>query len=216
MLRLFSYFRSSAAYRVRIALNLKRLPYATVPIHLLRDGGENNRPEYLARNPLGLVPTLETENAVLIQSLPIIEYLEELHPDPPLLPAAAADRAWVRALAQTIASEIHPLNNLRVLDYLMDTLKLDAQGKLDWYHHWIHQGLMGVEKLLQSGPRPGGACCYGEQPTLADCCLIPQVYNARRFQCALEEFPRVVEIAEHCNGLPAFVQAAPENQPDAE
>ncbi len=215
MIRLYSYFRSSAAYRVRIALNLKGLPYDTVPVHLVRGGGENNRAEYLAKNPLGLVPTLESDECLLIQSLPIIEYLEEVHPRPPLLPSSATDRAWVRALAQTVASEIHPLNNLRVLDYLVDSLNVDPQTKLDWYRHWIHQGLMGVERLLDKNPG-NSFYCHGKRPTLADCCLVPQVYNANRFQCPLDEFPRIREITERCNELPAFLDAAPENQPDAE
>ena len=215
MRQLFSYFRSSAAYRVRIALNLKRLDYEIVPVHLLRDGGEQNLPAYLARNPLALVPTLETEDGPLIQSLAIIEYLEERYPQPPLLPDGERDRARVRAIAQTVASEIHPLNNLRVLDYLSERLNLDRHQKLAWYQHWIDEGLRGIEQLLTDDRRTG-LFCHGDMPTLADCCLIPQVYNARRFDCPLDAFPTIRRIEAHCRELEAFRDAAPENQPDAE
>ena len=215
MRRLFSYFRSSAAYRVRIALNLKGLDYQIVPVHLLRAGGEQNRPDYLAKNPLALVPTLETDSGPLIQSLAIMEYLEECHPHPPLLPSPPSDRARVRAIAQTVASEIHPLNNLRVLDYLVDQLAVDQQQKLTWYRHWIDEGLRGIEQLLAEDDRTG-KFCHGDTPTLADCCLIPQLYNARRFDCPLEAYPTIRRISDHCAGLQAFRAAAPENQPDAE
>jgi len=214
-MKLYSYFRSSAAYRVRIALNLKGLDHEIVPIHLVRNGGENNRPEYLAKNPLALVPTLEVNEGSLIQSLAIMEYLEEIHPAPPLLPEAPADRARVRAIAQTIASEIHPLNNLRVLHYLVQQMGADETAKLAWYRHWIHDGLSGVEKLLADNPA-AGKFCHGDSPTFADCCLVPQVYNARRFDCPLEAFPVIRNIVEYCESLPAFTGAAPENQPDAE
>lgn len=215
MLRLYSYFRSSAAYRVRIALNLKGLAYDILPIHLVREGGENNRPEYLEKNPLGLVPTLETGQGPVIQSLAIMEYLEERYPRPALLPQTPLERARVRALAQTVASEIHPLNNLRVLDYLVDKLGADQRTKRAWYRHWVHQGLTGIERLLAADPH----ClpyCHGNQPTLADCCLIPQVYNAIRFRCPLDEFPTILQIAAYCGESAAFRDAAPENQPDAE
>ena len=215
MMQLYSYFRSSAAYRVRIALNLKGLDYDIVPVHLIRDGGENYRPEYLSVNPLGLVPALNTDEGPVIQSLAILEYLEEVHPAPPLLPDQPRDRARVRALAQTVASEIHPLNNLRVLDYLVNQLNADDQAKLSWYRHWINEGLTGIERLLADDTRTG-AFCHGEQPTLADCCLIPQLYNARRFDCPLDAFPTIRRIDASCSRLRAFEDAAPENQLDAE
>jgi len=214
-MKLYSYFRSSAAYRVRIALNLKSLDYRIIPVHLIRGGGENNRPEYLRKNPLALVPTLETEEGVLIQSLAILEYLEERYPTPSLLPTDPVGRAYVRGIAQTIACEIHPLNNLRVLHYLTGQMGVDEAGKLNWYRHWIQDGLSGVEKLLSNNANKAGFC-YGERPTFADCCLVPQVYNARRFDCPLDDFPIIRAIAERCEMLPAFVRAAPENQPDAE
>ncbi len=215
VLKLYSYFRSSAAYRVRIALNLKGLPYETVPVHLVRHGGEQKAPEYRAKNPLALVPTLETGAGPLIQSLAIMEYLEEIHPSPPLLPAQPMDRGRVRAIAQTVASEIHPLDNLRVLDYLVKNLGVDGDAKLAWYRHWVHEGLTGIEALL-AGNAATGRCCHGDSPTLADCCLIPQIFNARRFDCPLDAFPTIRRIAEYCESLPAFRHAAPENQPDAE
>ncbi|MCB1903687.1 MAG: maleylacetoacetate isomerase [Gammaproteobacteria bacterium] len=214
-MKLYSYFRSSAAYRVRIALNLKGLDYETIPIHLVRGGGENNRPEYLAKNPLALVPTLETNEGLLIQSLAILEYLEEVCPAPALLPQDPLGRARVRAIAQTVASEIHPLNNLRVLDYLVRQMGADEAAKLAWYRHWIHDGLSGIEKLLSGSPATGNFC-HGDAPTFADCCLVPQVYNARRFDCPLEPFPLICSIVGHCEILPAFTRAAPEKQPDAE
>jgi maleylacetoacetate isomerase/maleylpyruvate isomerase len=212
-MKLYSYFRSSAAYRVRIALNLKGLSPEVVPVHLLRDGGENFKPEYMAKNPLALVPTLEVDGQPLIQSLAIIEYLEEVHPSPPLLPADAIGRARVRAIAQTVASEIHPLNNLRVLDHLVARMGVSESGKLDWYRHWVDEGLAGIERMLEQ--QRSGDFCHGDAPTLADCCLIPQLYNARRFDCPLDAFPRILRVAGHCEQLPAFVDALPENQPDA-
>lgn len=215
MPRLYSYFRSSAAYRVRIALNLKGLEHEIVPVHLLRGGGENFSPEYRARNPLALVPTLEDGDDTVIQSLAIIEYLEERHPEPPLLPGRAVDRARVRALALTVACEIHPLNNLRVLGYLKDTLALDADARSAWYCHWIAEGLAGMEKLVAGSPATG-RFCHGDAPTLADCCLVPQLYNARRFDCPLDDYPTLRRIDAACAELDAFRDAAPENQQDAE
>ncbi len=214
-LRLYSYFRSSAAYRVRIALNLKGLEHRIIPVHLVRNGGENNRPEYLAKNPLGLVPTLEDGATRITQSLAILEYLEESHPQPPLLPAGPAGRARVRAIAQTIACEIHPLNNLRVLHYLQQQLGLEKEKRLAWYRHWIDDGLRGVEQLLAGNPDTG-EFCHGDRPTLADCCLVPQLYNARRFDCPLDDFPTLQRIESNCRQLDAFRRAAPEAQPDAE
>ena len=214
-MKLYSYFRSSAAYRVRIALNLKGLDYETIPIHLVRGGGENNRPEYLAKNPLALVPTLETNEGLLIQSLAILEYLEEVCPAPALLPQDPLGRARVRAIAQTIASEIHPLNNLRVLDYLAGQMGADEHARLAWYRYWIHDGLSGIEKLLSGNPATG-SFCHGDSPTFADCCLVPQVYNARRYDCPLEGYPLIRAIVAQCENLPAFTRAAPDRQPDAE
>ena len=215
MLRLYTYFRSSAAYRVRIALNLKGLAYEAVPVHLLRDGGQQNQPAYRALSPLGTVPVLENEGEVITQSLAIIEYLEETHPLPPLLPASAADRARVRALAQTIACDIHPVNNLRVLQYLGKHFAAPQEQKDAWYRHWVNAGLLAVEQLLAAHPATG-AFCHGDAPTLADCCLVPQVFNARRFDCPLDAMPTIRRIVTACEALPAFRNAAPAMQPDAE
>lgn len=212
-MKLYTYFRSTAAYRVRIALNLKGLPYEAVPVHLLRS--EENDPAYRALSPLGTVPALLTDQGdALTQSLAIIEYLEETHPQPPLLPADALGRARVRALALTIACDIHPLNNLRVLKYLTGTLGASEEEKMTWYRHWLADGMMAVERLLADHPATGDFC-HGDAPTLADCCLVPQVFNARRFDCPLDAMPTIRRIAEACEQLPAFVAAAPHNQPDA-
>jgi maleylacetoacetate isomerase/maleylpyruvate isomerase len=212
-MKLYTYFRSTAAYRVRIALNLKGLPYEAVPVHLLRS--EENDPAYRALSPLGTVPALLTdEGDALTQSLAIIEYLEETHPQPPLLPADALGRARLRALALTIACDIHPLNNLRVLKYLTGTLGASEEEKMTWYRHWLADGMMAVERLLAGHPATGDFC-HGDAPTLADCCLVPQVFNARRFDCPLDAMPTIRRIAEACEQLPAFVAAAPHNQPDA-
>lgn len=214
-MNLYSYFRSSAAYRVRIALNLKGLAYRTLPVHLLRDGGEQHRPAYRAVNPAGLVPALEDRGHTLTQSLAILEYLEEQYPQTPLLPRGSADRARVRAIAQSIACEIHPLNNLRVLQYLSGTLGLGEEQKNAWYRHWVGEGLGAVERLLADDPRTG-AFCHGDRPTLADCCLVPQVFNARRFGCELDAMPTILAIVARCQSLEAFQRAAPEHQPDAD
>jgi maleylacetoacetate isomerase/maleylpyruvate isomerase len=215
MLRLYTYFRSSAAYRVRIALNLKGLAYDAVPVHLLRDGGEQNQPAYRVLSPLGTVPALQTGGATLTQSLAIIEYLDETHPQPPLLPASAEDRARVRALAQTIACDIHPVNNLRVLQYLGREFGATQDQKDAWYRHWVGEGLCAVERLLAAHPGTG-AFCHGDAPTLADCCLVPQAFNARRFDCPLDAMPTIRRIVAACEALPAFRNAAPALQPDAE
>lgn len=214
-MKLYTYFRSSAAYRVRIALNLKGLPYEAVPVHLVRDGGEQKKPEYREKSPLGIVPALETESGVLTQSLAIIEWLEESHPQVPLLPADADGRARVRAIAQTIACEIHPLNNLRVLSYLTKTLGISEEQKNAWYRHWINEGLAAVEKLL-AGDLRTGTFCHGETPGLADSCLVPQVFNARRFNCPLDGYPTIQRVVAACESLAAFQDAAPGSQPDAE
>ena len=212
MLQLYSYFRSSASCRVRIALNLKGLDYETAAVHLLK--GEQRARGFLALNPAGLVPALVEDGQVFTQSLAIIEYLDEVHPGPSLLPGDAADRARIRALAQTVACEIHPLNNLSVLRYLKHTLGVDEEAKNGWYRHWVEQGLATVERLL-ADPRTG-AFCHGDAPTLADCCLVPQVFNAQRFACRLDHVPTVMRIHDRCMQLPAFQRAAPAAQPDAE
>jgi maleylacetoacetate isomerase len=214
-MKLYSYFRSSASYRVRIALNLKGLPYETVPVHLLKDGGEQLTPEYRKLNPDGLVPSLEVEGDTLQQSLAIIEYLEETHPQPPLLPQSPLDRAYVRAIALSIACDIHPLNNLRVLRYLVRKLKVSEDDKNAWYRHWCEQGLAALEATLAQDKRVG-RFCFGDTPTLADCCLVPQVFNARRLECDLSKMPTIVRINDACLALDAFARAAPGQQPDAE
>ncbi|MCG8692529.1 MAG: maleylacetoacetate isomerase [Minwuiales bacterium] len=211
-MKLYGYFRSSAAYRVRIALNLKSLSADDEYIHLQK--GVQTMPEYLSVNPQGLVPALVDDGNVILQSLAICEYLDEQHPEPPLLPSDALGRARVRALAQAIACEIHPLNNLRVLKYLTGELGLAEDVKNRWYQHWIAEGFRGLEGLLTDHPGTG-TYCHGNTPGLADVCLVPQVFNARRFDCDLSPYPTVVRIADSLNELPAFADAAPEKQPDA-
>lgn len=212
MLALYTYFRSSAAYRVRIALHLKGLPWQALPVHLLK--GEQHHPDYRALSPLGAVPALDTGEGILTQSLAIIEWLEETHPLPALLPADPAGRARVRAIAQTIACDIHPLGNLRVLNYLVAQYGLDNDARTQWIRHWVGEGLAAVEQLLD---HPGtGAFCHGDSPGLADCCLIPQLFNARRYACPLEGYPLINRIAAACEALPAFRDAAPDRQLDAQ
>ncbi|MBV8778939.1 MAG: maleylacetoacetate isomerase [Alphaproteobacteria bacterium] len=211
-MKLYSYFRSSAAYRVRIALNFKGLAYETLPVHLIKDGGHNKRPEFRAVNPQMRVPVLVTDNGeTLIQSLAIIEYLDETHLDPPLLPRDPIARARVRALAQLIASDIHPLNNTSPLRYLKHQLRQEQSVIDAWYHHWVIAGFEALEALVEPGPYACGAAL-----TLADVCLVPQVANARRLNVPLDAFPKIVAIDKACNALPAFTRARPENQPDAE
>ena len=214
-MKLYTYFRSSAAYRVRIALNLKQLEYDAVPVHLVRGGGEHRQPAYLALNPAGLVPTLVDGANALHQSLAIIEYLDETCPQPALLPGGAADRARIRAIAQAIACDIHPINNLRVLQYLSRVFGASDAQKNAWYRHWVEVGLAAVEARLAGDVRTG-EFCHGDTPTLADCCLVPQVFNARRFDCDLSAMPTIVGIAERCAAIDAFRRAAPEQQPDAD
>lgn len=213
-MKLFSYWRSSAAYRVRIALNLKNIEYELAPVHLLRDGGEHRQPTYLERNPQGLVPALEHEGAVIGQSLAIIEYLESRFPRPPLLPDDPVACARVRAIAQAVACDIHPLNNLRIMNYLKEEMGQDADAVSRWYGHWVAQGFQGLETEI--GRYGNRSYCFGDAVTLADVVLVPQVYNARRFNCDLEPYPQLVAVADHLNTLEAFIRAAPENQPDAE
>jgi len=215
-MKLHSYFRSSASFRVRIALALKNLDYEYAAVHLLQGGGQQFAPAFKAMNPAALVPVLEDEDGtVLSQSLAIIEYLDETRPQPPLLPGDAVARARVRAIALAIACEIHPLNNLRVLGYLVKTLGVSEEQKNAWYRHWVETGLATVETMLAADPRTG-ACCHGDLPTLADICLVPQIFNAQRFNCRLDHVPTVMRIHEHCLRLPAFAQSVPALQPDAE
>jgi len=214
-MKLYTFFRSSASYRVRIALNLKGLNCEYAPIHLRRGGGEQFSPDYKIKNPQALVPTLEDGGRPLTQSLAIIEYLEERYPEPPLLPKDPADRAAVRAMALAIACEVHPLQNLKVLNYVKGELKQDEAAANRWALHWIELGLAALEQMVLAAPKPG-KFCFGDAPTLADLCLVPQLANARRFGCDLSGVPTLVRIDAHCGTLPAFVNAAPENQPDAE
>jgi maleylacetoacetate isomerase len=209
--QLYSFFRSSAAYRVRIALNVKGLPFETVPIHLTKDGGRQHSPEFHAVNPQERVPVLALPGDVLLQSLAIIEYLDEVHPDPPLLPADPIHRAKVRAVAQVIACDIHPLNNVGPLNYLRNVLKADKAAVEAWYQHWVVTGFSAVEALIRPGPY-----AFGPQVTLADICLVPQVYNARRFKVPLDRFPGIAAVDATLRELPAFGAARPELQPDAE
>ncbi|MBI3246444.1 MAG: maleylacetoacetate isomerase [Deltaproteobacteria bacterium] len=214
-MKLYNFFRSSASYRVRIALNLKGLQYEYQAIHLRHGGGEQYTPAYKAINPHSLLPALEDNGRVLTQSLAIIEYLEEKHPTPPLLPGDLADRATVRAMAMTVACEVHPIQNLRVLNYLKNTLGHSEEETQAWCQHWIEIGLTALEHMVQSVPDHNNFC-FGDTPTIADLCLVPQLYNARRFGCDLSPFPTLVEIDETCRILPAFANAAPEKQPDME
>ena len=212
---LYTFFRSSAAYRVRIALNLKGLAYEAVPVHLSRGGGEQLAPAYRKLNPQSLVPVLQDAERVLAQSLAIMEYLEEVYPLPPLLPKNPAARARVRSLALAIACEIHPLNNTRVLNYLSGPMGLGDEAKRTWYHHWIAQGLGALEARL-AAERETGSFCHGDAPGLADCCLVPQLANARRFKCDVSPYPTLLRIDGNCQALDAFQRAAPDRQPDAE
>lgn len=212
-MKLYDFFRSSAAYRVRIALNLKGLEAERAFVHLRR--GEQFEEAYLRLNPQGVVPTLIDGEVVIGQSLAILEYLEETRPLPPLLPADPVGRARVRQLALIVACEVHPLNNLKVLTYLKDELGAAEEAVNTWYRHWVAKGLGAIEALLEGDPE-GGAFCHGERPTLADVFLVPQVYNARRFDCDLSALPRVLAIDAACAALDAFRDAAPGNQPDAE
>lgn len=221
-MKLFNYFRSSASYRVRIALELKGLAYDYVPVHLVR--AEHRTPEHAARSGDALVPALETqEGQMLVQSMAIIEYLDETHPEPALLPADALGRARVRALAQMIACEIHPVNNLRVLRHLTQTLGLSEDAKTGWYHHWTRSGLEAFERqlaLLAASRADAGLSpsrfCWGDTPTLADCCLVPQIFNARRFAVPLEGLPLTLAACEAASALPAFQRAHPGACPDHE
>ena len=215
MIELYGYFRSSAAYRVRIALNLKNLASEQMSIHLTKDGGKQHSPEYRAVNPQRRVPSLVLDDGtVLMQSPAIIEYLDEIHPKPAFLPADPVERAKVRAFAAVIGCDIHPLNNLRVLKYLTGTIGATEEAKNAWYRHWIEQGLGALETELAGDARTG-AFCHGETPTLADVCLVPQIANARRYAFAIEQYPTLKRIESNCVALDAFARAAPDRQPDA-
>jgi len=214
-MKLYTYFRSSAAYRVRIALNLKGLPYEAAPVHLLRNGGEQLAAGYRAVNPSALIPALEDDGKVMHQSLAIIEYLEETHPQVALLPADALGRARVRALALTVACDTHPLTNLRVLKHLTGPLGHPEEDKLAWYRHWLGEGMAMLEAHLANDPATG-RFCHGDTPGLADCCLVPQVFNARRFELDMTPYPTIARINAACAELPAFQAAHPSQQPDAE
>jgi maleylacetoacetate isomerase/maleylpyruvate isomerase len=211
-MKLHNYFRSSSSFRVRIALNLKGLDYEYIPVHIAR--GEHRTGPYAAISADKLVPMLEDEGERFSQSLAIMEYLDEVHPEPPLLPSDPAGRAHVRALAQSIACEIHPLNNLRVLKYLVKELKLDEEAKNAWYRHWVRDGMLAFERQLSL--QPASTFCWGEKPTLADCCLVPQVFNGRRFDCDFSDLPRSMAAFDACMQLDAFQRAQPSQSPDAE
>jgi len=212
-MKLYGYFRSSAAFRVRIALNLKKLDYENAAIHLRRN--DQTKPDYLTVNPQGLVPTLDDGGRTLIQSLAIIEYLDEVYPDPPLLPSHPAERARVRALAEIVACDIHPINNLRVLRYLTHSLDHDETAIATWYNHWIDAGFQALERLLVGDPRTG-TFCHGEAPGIADIALVPQVVNAERYRLALAPYPTIARIHQSCMALEAFATAHPDRQPDRE
>jgi maleylacetoacetate isomerase len=212
-MKLYGYFRSSAAFRVRIALNLKQLDYENSFIHLRR--GDQAQPGFLSLNPQGLVPAIEIDQHLLTQSLAIIEYLDETHPEPPLLPRDPAGRARIRALAAIVACDIHPLNNLRVLRYLHRPLGADRSAVETWYNHWIDSGFRAFEGLVAGDPRTG-AFCHGDHPGLADIALVPQMVNAERYRLDLAPYPTIARIFETCMKLDAFAAAHPERQPDRE
>lgn len=212
-MKLYNYFRSSASFRVRIALALKGLSYEYVPVHLAK--GEHRKGAYADIAADGLVPLLELDDGTrLSQSMAIIEYLDEVHPEPALVPRDPIARARVRALSQTIACEIHPINNLRVLKYLVGTLKVEEEAKNTWYRHWVRTGLEAFERQLQQLPE--ARFCFGDTPTLADCCLVPQIFNGQRFNTPMDGLPRTMAAFDACMALPAFQQAQPSACPDNE
>jgi maleylacetoacetate isomerase len=214
-MKLYSFFRSSASYRVRIALNLKGIAYEQAPIHLRRGGGEQFGAAYRALNPQALVPTLEDGGKILTQSLAIIEYLEEKQPQPPLLPKDPADKALVRSMAMIVACEVHPIQNLRVLNYVKKEYNQTDEQVNRWAQHWIDLGLSALEEML-AAQQQRGKFCWGAASTLADICLVPQLGNARRYGCDLSRYPNILAVEKNCMALPAFIDAAPEKQPDAE
>lgn len=211
MITLYDFGNSGAAYRARIALNLKELDYKQVPIHLTKDGGQQFNPEYTEINPQNFVPTLIDSDVELIQSMAIMEYLEEVYPDPSILPGDVNDRAQIRALANIVACDIHPINNLRVRLYLADEMEVTPENQKIWIEHWIRVGFMAYEKFYDKGPQ--GKFSYGDAPTIADACLIPQIANARRNGCDLSDFTILLKIEQICQTLQAFEKALPANQP---
>lgn len=213
-MKFYGYFRSSAAFRLRIGLKLKGLEVETEQVHLRRDGGEQHRTDYRALNPQGLVPALEEGGQIFTQSLAILEYLDERHPEPPFLPSAPAARAHARAIALAIACDIHPIDNLRVLNYLEREMGQPQEARDRWYRHWVEIGLAAVEKLIDSN-FPGQPFCAGDRPGLADICLVPQLFNARINDCAIAGFKRLLAIEANCYALPAFALAHPERQPES-
>ena len=213
--QLYSFWRSSAAFRVRIALNLKGLDYEVIPVHLVRQGGEQISVEYANKNPNRLVPLYTDGTHTIHQSLAIIEYLNEIQVSPPLLPQSAIDRAWVRALAMDIAIDIHPLSNLRVLRYLVKTLSISMEAKDVWYQHWMSLGLTSLETQLSTDSRVG-RFAYGDQPGLIDICLVPQIFNALSAKMDMTVYPTLMRIYHECMQLPAFINASWEKQIDAE
>ncbi|MEE4243875.1 MAG: maleylacetoacetate isomerase [Kangiellaceae bacterium] len=214
MIKLYGYWRSTAAYRVRIALNLKQVSYENISVHLVKDGGEQYKPEYLSHNPQGLVPLLVDGDLKLNQSSAIVDFLEEKYPTPSLYPEDIETKARVRAFCQTIACDVHPLNNLRVLKYLTQELAVDDGQKSRWYAHWINKGFAALESTLAS-QNVTSEYCFGDTVTMADLFLIPQVYNANRFNVDLSPYPRIVDINQRCLERKVFQDAAPEHQPDA-
>jgi len=214
-MKLYTFFRSSASYRVRIALNLKGIEYEQTPIHLRRGGGEQLQRAYKAVNPQALVPALEDNGRNLTQSLAIIEYLDEKYPEPPLLPKDPAHKALVRAMALVIACEVHPIQNLRVLNYIKSAYNQTDEQVNRWSQHWINLGLTALEQMIVAQPKRG-QFCFGDRPTLADICVVPQLGNARRYGCDLSQYPAILGIEKTCTALAAFANAAPEKQPDAE
>lgn len=215
MLKLHGYFRSSASYRVRIALNLKGIAYEEGFVHLTRNGGEQFSPDFRAMNPQSLVPVLDVDGHRISQSLAILEFLEEIYPLPALLPARPIDRAYVWQLALAVACDVHPLNNLRVLKYLTEELEISEERKKAWICHWIQLGFETLEDWL-GRTATGSGFCFADSPTIADCCLIPQIFNARRFDVALEAYPTLLRIEAHCQTLDAFKRAHPSAQRDAD
>lgn len=213
--KLYSFWRSSAAYRVRIALNLKGMDYEIIPIHLSKNGGEQMGEVYSSKNPNRLVPVFEDGQKIIHQSLAIIEYLEEFQPEPALLPKVAIDRAWVRSVAMDITSDIHPINNVRVLRYLIKKLGIHNEAKDEWYQHWVKVGLESIEKQLSNDSRVG-RFAYGDQPGLIDICLVPQLFNALSAKVDVKPYPTLMSIFHECMKLPAFINASWEKQIDAE
>lgn len=208
MLKLYDYFRSSASFRVRIALNLKGLDYQAIPIHLLNNGGEQYSSEYQKINSQNLVPTFQDNDKIITQSIAIMEYLNEVYPENSLLPQDAYQKALARSFALSIIADMHPINNLRVLKYLTNELNISEDKKNQWYQHWMKKGLTALETQI-SNSSFAGEFCFGDKPTMADICLVPQMYNARRFKCDITDYPLLTQIDEHCQKHPAFIKAWP-------